>query len=97
MNINFIETEVGDKNVFNEIKKHNAMLGGESSGHIIINNNNFSIGDGIISLLHVIEMLITDNKNLSCYGETIKMMPSKLLNIKVNDKILHYLMKIIRN
>ncbi len=86
MNINFIETEVGDKNVFNEIKKHNAMLGGESSGHIIINNNNFSIGDGIISLLHVIEMLITDNKNLSCYGETIKMMPSKLLNIKVNDK-----------
>ena len=85
-NIHFVETEVGDKNVLDEIKKNNAMIGGESSGHIIVNNNGFIIGDGVISFLHVLEMLLTKNKNLSYYSQTIKIIPSKILNIQVKNK-----------
>ncbi len=85
-NINFLETEVGDKYVLKEIKKNNAMIGGESSGHIIINSGNLLLGDGIITFLHVLEMLLKQNKQLGDYREVINKVPSKLVNIQVQDK-----------
>ena len=85
-NINFLETEVGDKYVLEEIKKNNAIIGGESSGHIIINNDNLLLGDGIITFLHVLEMLLNQNKKLGDYREIINKLPSKLINIRVQDK-----------
>ena len=85
-NINFLETEVGDKYVLEEIKKNNAIIGGESSGHIIINNDNLLLGDGIITFLHVLEMLLNQNKKLGDYREIINKLPSKLINIQVQDK-----------
>ena len=85
-NINFLETEVGDKYVLEEIKKNNAIIGGESSGHIIINNDNLLLGDGIITFLHILEMLLNQNKKLGDYREIINKLPSKLINIRVQDK-----------
>ena len=85
--INFYEAEVGDKNVLNIMKKKDALVGGESSGHVIINNyDNYLFGDGLITFLHILEMLITNNARLSDYQKILTDMPSKLINIKVKNK-----------
>ena len=56
LGINFIEAEVGDRHVMDQLIKNNAVLGGEGSGHIICLNKSTS-GDGIIAALQVLEVL----------------------------------------
>ena len=56
LGINFIEAEVGDRHVMDQLINNNAVLGGEGSGHIICLNKSTS-GDGIIAALQVLEVL----------------------------------------
>ena len=89
--IDFLETDVGDKNVLESVIDNQAYIGAESSGHIIHTNTaSIPIGDGLISLIKLIHLQFSLNKNIEeIYPNTLKI-PSKLINIesKSPDKFL---------
>ena len=81
--IEFIESAVGDKNVLDAMIKHRAFLGAESSGHIIHTDvASIPIGDGLITMIKMIEILCSKNKTIEeLYPINLKI-PSKLINIE---------------
>jgi phosphoglucosamine mutase len=86
-NIKFIETEVGDKHVLKEMVKSGSSFGGESSGHILIPvSNGFYIGDGIVTLISLLEVIFKQDKTIDELKEEIISIPGKLFNTKVANK-----------
>lgn len=63
LGVNLLRTDVGDKNIIEQISKHNLLLGGEPSGHIIIADKH-NTGDGIIASLQVLYATMLLNKEL---------------------------------
>ena len=79
-------TDVGDKFVYEGIKKNNAVLGGEQSGHILSKINNFS-GDGIFTALQISKYCKKKNINLGEWlKSSFKPYPQKLTNINLKCK-----------
>ena len=83
----FYRTDVGDKFVYEAIKKKNATLGGEQSGHILSKINNFS-GDGLLTALQISKYCkkkkITLNEWLK---SSFKPLPQKLSNINLDSNV----------
>lgn len=89
LGIDFHATNVGDKFVFEKMTDINAKIGGESSGHIITTDFiNIPIGDGIITLINLLETLIKTKKNLDDLKKVTSksIIPSKLINLPVLNK-----------
>ena len=74
INIKFIRTDVGDRNIIREMKKRGFVLGGEPSGHIILSNLSSS-GDGLLASLEVLNILKETQKILSYYNKLFKAYP----------------------
>ena len=86
-NIKFIETDVGDKYVLREMIRSGSNFGGESSGHIIIPVfDDLFVGDGIITLINILEVIFRQDKSIDDLKKEILSIPSKLYNTKVIDK-----------
>ena len=83
--ISFIEADVGDRHVMNQLIKHKAVLGGEGSGHIICLNKSTS-GDGIIAALQVLEVMSKTGKNLNDLKSRFTKYPQVLINVKTKSK-----------
>ncbi|NLI56043.1 phosphoglucosamine mutase [bacterium] len=83
--IRFYEVPVGDRNVLYKMVEVNASLGGEQSGHIIYLPQS-KTGDGIITSLLLLKVLVEQNKPLSDLNKEFIKYPQILRNIKVNDK-----------
>ena len=84
-----IRTPVGDKFILKEIKKQNADLGGEQSGHILSKINNYS-GDGMLTAIQIANLCKKKNLILRDLLKTsFRGFPQKLTNIELNsnDKI----------
>ena len=80
-------TDVGDKFVYEEIKKKKAVLGGEQSGHILSKINDFS-GDGILTALLISKFCKKKNITLRNWlKSSFKPFPQKLTNIHLNFNI----------
>lgn len=79
------QTQVGDRYVVEEMRKHDYNLGGEQSGHIIMMDYN-STGDGLLTGLHLASIIKETGKSLSKLVKAVETFPQKLVNIKVNDK-----------
>jgi phosphoglucosamine mutase len=80
-------TDVGDKFVYEAIKKKNAILGGEQSGHILSKINNFS-GDGILTALQISKYCKKKNINLNEWlKSSFEAFPQKLTNINLDFNI----------
>ncbi|MGD7046001.1 phosphoglucosamine mutase [Jeotgalibacillus proteolyticus] len=83
--ITSIQTAVGDRYVVEEMKKHNYTLGGEQSGHIIFLDYN-TTGDGLLTGLHLVNIMKVTGKKLSELAGEMEIFPQKLVNIRVSDK-----------
>ena len=86
LDINFIESDVGDRFVMEQLLLNKAILGGEGSGHIICLNKSTS-GDGIIAALQVLEVMFKSSKSLYDLKREMTKYPQVLINIKTNGKL----------
>ena len=77
-------TAVGDKNVHDYMAEHNNLLGGEQSGHIIFSQY-ASTGDGILTSLKIMEVIIAKETLLSKLAEGLFKYPQMLVNLCVKE------------
>lgn len=80
-----VRTQVGDRYVTEEMLKGGYNLGGEQSGHIIFMDHT-TTGDGIISALQVLAIMVKENKRLSELAAVMRTYPQVLINVKVKEK-----------
>jgi len=80
-----IRTQVGDRYVTEEMLKGGYNLGGEQSGHIIFMDNT-TTGDGIISALQVLAIMVKEHKRLSELAAVMRTYPQVLINVEVKEK-----------
>ena len=85
LGIDSIRTDVGDRFVYEEIKKHSYSLGGEQSGHIIFSSY-ATTGDGILTSLKIMEIMLSEKAKLSELVSSFKEYPQVLINVAVRDK-----------
>lgn len=85
------QTKVGDRYVLEKMREIGASLGGEQSGHVIFLDEN-TTGDGLLSALHLLEVMVDTGKPLSELCGIMEVLPQALVNAKVpNHKKEHYL------
>ena len=80
--IHMEQTKVGDRYVLERMKEINANLGGEQSGHIIFLDEN-TTGDGLLSALHLLQVMVDTGKPLSELASIMEVLPQALVNAKV--------------
>ena len=79
------QTAVGDKYVYENMLENGYILGGEQSGHIIFSKH-ARTGDGILTSLMIMEVLMEKKTSLGRLTEEVKIYPQLLENIRVKDK-----------
>ena len=84
-NLKLVQTKVGDRYVLEEMLKHDYNLGGEQSGHIILLDYN-PTGDGILTSLMLIKILLEKNVLLSKMCDIINIYPQVLVNARVSQE-----------
>ena len=83
--IDCVVTDVGDKNVYAAMVKDDYRLGGEQSGHIILSKF-ATTGDGLITAIKLMEVIIASKKSVGTLASGMKEYPQILINVKVADK-----------
>lgn len=83
--IDFHETTVGDKYVQADMKVNNLSIGGEQSGHIIFLDD-LNTGDGMLTMIHTLNVIANENKNLKELIGKLKIYPQSLKNVTVTNK-----------
>lgn len=82
--ISIEQTKVGDRYVLERMKEIGASLGGEQSGHIIFLDEN-TTGDGLLSALHLLQVMVETGKSLSELAGIMEVLPQALVNARVAD------------
>ena len=85
LGIGYEKTAVGDRYVYENMKEFNHLIGGEQSGHIIFRKYAHT-GDGIITAIMLMEVMIETNLPLSVLASGVTMYPQVLKNVIVDDK-----------
>ena len=85
LGIGYAKTAVGDKNVYDYMAAHHNTVGGEQSGHIIFSKY-ASTGDGILTSLKMMEVMLATKKSLAELAAPVKIYPQVLENVRVTDK-----------
>lgn len=83
--IDYAKTKVGDKYVHEYMEEHGCALGGEQSGHIIFSKY-ATTGDGVLTSIKVMEVILGKKMALSRLASEVTMYPQVLKNVKVTDK-----------
>ena len=83
--IGYAKTAVGDKYVYEYMAKNGCRIGGEQSGHIIFSKY-ASTGDGILTSLKMMEVMLATKKPMSELAAPLKIYPQVLENVRVTDK-----------
>ncbi|OGT06773.1 MAG: phosphoglucosamine mutase [Gammaproteobacteria bacterium GWF2_41_13] len=86
MGIEFTRAKVGDRYVMDELLSKGWSLGGETSGHVICLNKTLT-GDGIITALQVLSIMVEQSKSLHALKQGMQKLPQKLINVKVAQKV----------
>ena len=85
LGIDYAKTAVGDKYVYEYMMRNGCRIGGEQSGHIIFSKY-ASTGDGILTSLKMMEVMMAKKKTMSQLCEGLTIYPQVLKNIRVADK-----------
>ncbi len=85
--IRMLRANVGDKYVLEEMLKTDATLGGEQSGHIIFRDGDSTTGDGLLTALRLMDIIVRSGKPLTDLIADLKVFPQKIQNIRVREKI----------
>jgi phosphoglucosamine mutase len=85
--IRLLRTNVGDKYVLEEMLKTGAVLGGEQSGHIIFRDSDATTGDGLLTSLRVMDVIVRTGKPLSALFSDLKVFPQTIQNIRVRERV----------
>ncbi len=83
--IDYVKTAVGDKYVYEHMSQHGNRIGGEQSGHIIFSKY-ASTGDGILTSLKLMEVMLARKTSMSKLAEPVTIYPQTLINVRVKDK-----------
>ena len=83
--IKYEKTAVGDKYVYENMKNNNHSLGGEQSGHIIFSKY-ASTGDGILTAIMLMKVMVSEKTKASELMKEINIFPQRLVNVRVKDK-----------
>ena len=85
LGIGYAKTAVGDKYVYEHMVQHGDRIGGEQSGHIIFSKY-ARTGDGILTSLKIMEVMMARKESLSRLAAPVTIYPQVLINVRVTDK-----------
>jgi phosphoglucosamine mutase len=85
--IRMLRANVGDKYVLEEMLKTGATLGGEQSGHIIFRDGDATTGDGLLTALRLMDIIVRSGKPLAELIGDLKVFPQKIQNVRVREKV----------
>ncbi|MBQ9767745.1 MAG: phosphoglucosamine mutase [Lachnospiraceae bacterium] len=85
LGIRYEKTAVGDKYVHENMMANGHVIGGENSGHVIFSRH-ANTGDGILTSLKVMEVLLDSGKSLAELASGMTVYPQRLVNVRVTDK-----------
>ena len=83
--ISYEKTAVGDKYVYENMMQNDHVLGGEQSGHIIFSKY-AATGDGVLTALMIMEVILNKKTSLSNLIKDVVIYPQLLENVRVKDK-----------
>jgi phosphoglucosamine mutase len=84
--IQMLRANVGDKYVLEEMQRVGATLGGEQSGHILFRDGDATTGDGLLTAIRVLEVMVRTGKPLSHLVGDLKLFPQVIKNVRVREK-----------
>ena len=84
--IGYAKTAVGDKYVYEYMAKNGCRIGGEQSGHIIFSKY-ATTGDGILTSLKIMEVMLEKKETLGKLASEVTILPQLLKNVRVADKV----------
>lgn len=85
LNIPFYRSDVGDRHVVEMLKNKQCSFGGEPSGHLVCLGRS-TTGDGLLSAILLLNVLVHQNKSLDMYASSFNRFPQRLKNIMVREK-----------
>lgn len=85
LGIHYEKTKVGDKYVYENMHENGHLIGGEQSGHIIFAKH-ANTGDGVLTAIKIMEVMLTKKTTLSELAAPMRMYPQVLKNVVVTDK-----------
>ncbi len=85
--IRMLRANVGDKYVLEEMLATGATLGGEQSGHVIFRDGDATTGDGLMTALRVMDVVVRSGKSLAELVSDLKVLPQRIQNVRVREKI----------
>jgi phosphoglucosamine mutase len=83
--IRMLRASVGDRYVLEQMQQHNAALGGEQSGHILLPHL-ATTGDGLLTALVVLDLMARTGKSIDELTADLKVFPQVIVNVKVREK-----------
>src|SRR6195256_1241842 len=84
--IRMLRANVGDKYVLEEMQRVKATLGGEQSGHILFRDEEATTGDGLLTALRVMQIMVRSGKSLAELAADLKIFPQTIRNVRVREK-----------
>ena len=85
LGVDFIRAKVGDRYVMEQLKNNEWSLGGESSGHIVCLDKT-TTGDGIVSALQVLSVMVSQDKTLADLKRGMSKLPQTMINVRLPEK-----------
>jgi phosphoglucosamine mutase len=85
--IRMLRANVGDKYVLEQMLKTGATLGGEQSGHIIFRDGDATTGDGLLTALRVMDVIVRSGRSLAELVGDLTVFPQRIQNVRVREKI----------
>ncbi len=84
--LRMLRAPVGDKYVLEQMQKTGATLGGEQSGHVIFRDGDATTGDGLMTALRVMDIMVRSGQPLHDLVADLKVFPQAIKNVRVREK-----------